>query len=70
MKRVIVAEEETKKSPVNRGNGGGNSGCMYMCGLCKKNTTIFEKDIIMCKECGHRILYKQRSQKAIEYLAR
>ena len=44
--------------------------CLYQCGLCKKTIKLLEKELIMCKDCGHRILYKQRSNKCIEYLAR
>ncbi len=42
----------------------------YDCGSCSEPVSLNNKDAIMCKKCGHRILYKQRLDKRVEYLAR
>lgn len=42
----------------------------YECGLCKSKIVIHERDPIKCKNCGYRILYKLRSKRPSEYLAR
>ncbi len=43
---------------------------LYDCGLCKASVKLVTKETIMCKECGYRILFKQRINKYVEYLAR
>jgi DNA-directed RNA polymerase subunit RPC12/RpoP len=42
----------------------------YECGLCKSKVKINQQDPVRCKECGYRILYKLRSKRPSEYLAR
>lgn len=42
----------------------------YKCGLCKSKVKISQQDPVRCKECGYRILYKLRSKRPSEYLAR
>jgi DNA-directed RNA polymerase subunit RPC12/RpoP len=43
----------------------------YNCGHCSRpvKLKVVNKETILCKECGHRILYKQRIG-TVEYLAR
>ena len=43
---------------------------VYECGLCKSKVSINQHDPVRCKECGYRILYKLRSERPSEYLAR
>ena len=45
------------------------NSCLYICGLCKNEVTINSQNIV-CVKCGFRILYKKRTSKSIEYLAR
>jgi len=42
---------------------------LYICGQCKKEVTINSHNIV-CAFCGYRVLYKKRTNKSIEYLAR
>nr|CAG4718586.1 unnamed protein product [Naegleria fowleri] len=36
----------------------------YVCGHCAKLNTIKQDDVIRCRECGYRILYKQRTTRS------
>ena len=52
------------------GNSNNNqNNCLYICGLCKQEVHIDSPNIV-CQKCGYRILYKKRTDKCIEYLAR
>ena len=35
----------------------------YMCGDCNAKVQLKKGDPIRCKECGHRILYKERTKR-------
>jgi len=43
---------------------------VYLCSVCNSNVKLNDKDTIICNECGSRILYKKRTKKKIEFLAR
>lgn len=48
--------------------GGGmmdkqSSAMKYLCADCGKGVTINKGDPIRCKECGFRILYKERTKR-------
>jgi DNA-directed RNA polymerase subunit RPC12/RpoP len=43
---------------------------VYMCGSCKQDVYICEKDPIMCKKCGYRIVYKKRKTTPLVYSGR
>lgn len=51
------------------GGGGGSlidkqsSAMRYLCADCGKGVTINKGDPIRCKECGFRILYKERTKR-------
>ena len=36
----------------------------YICGSCGLENYLKPKDVIRCKECGHRIFYKKRTTKS------
>jgi DNA-directed RNA polymerase I, II, and III subunit RPABC4 len=42
----------------------------YICGDCGAETTIKAGDVIRCRECGYRILYKKRTKRIVQYEAR
>ena len=35
----------------------------YMCGECASKVQLKKGDPIRCKECGHRVLYKERTKR-------
>ena len=48
------------------GGGGGDrvsSAMKYLCADCGKGVTLNKGDPIRCKECGFRILYKERTKR-------
>ncbi len=50
------------------GGSGGASGVItvtYVCGECTRLSDLSRGDPIRCKECGHRILYKQRTKRLV-----
>lgn len=42
----------------------------YECGDCSSEVILKPEDPIRCQECGYRILYKQRTKRATQYIAR
>jgi DNA-directed RNA polymerase I, II, and III subunit RPABC4 len=35
----------------------------YLCGDCDNKVTLKRGDPIRCKECGYRVLYKERTNR-------
>ncbi|KAK1553084.1 hypothetical protein Q3G72_028544 [Acer saccharum] len=42
----------------------------YICGDCGMENTLKSGDVIQCRECGYRILYKKRTRRIVQYEAR
>lgn len=42
----------------------------YICGDCGAENTLRSGDVIRCRECGYRILYKKRTKRVVQYEAR
>ena len=42
----------------------------YICGDCGAENTIKAGDVIRCRDCGYRILYKKRTKRVVQYEAR
>ncbi|XP_065851509.1 DNA-directed RNA polymerases II, IV and V subunit 12 [Euphorbia lathyris] len=42
----------------------------YICGDCGMENTLKTGDVIQCRECGYRILYKKRTRRIVQYEAR
>ncbi|KAL6871471.1 hypothetical protein ACP4OV_014300 [Aristida adscensionis] len=42
----------------------------YLCGDCGAENTLKPGDVIQCRECGYRILYKKRTRRIVQYEAR
>ncbi|KAK4801204.1 hypothetical protein SAY86_021691 [Trapa natans] len=38
----------------------------YICGDCGMENTLKPGDVIQCRECGYRILYKKRTRRTAE----
>ncbi|GBC04477.1 hypothetical protein RclHR1_00570033 [Rhizophagus clarus] len=43
---------------------------LYNCADCGAENEIRPKEPLRCKECGHRIMYKQRTKKMVQFEAR
>jgi DNA-directed RNA polymerase I, II, and III subunit RPABC4 len=50
-------EKESKKMPG------------YICGQCHYVNTLRAREAIRCRECGYRILYKERMRRPLVYSA-
>jgi DNA-directed RNA polymerase I, II, and III subunit RPABC4 len=35
----------------------------YLCGDCNSKVTLKKGDPIRCRDCGHRVLYKERTKR-------
>ncbi|GFZ49010.1 hypothetical protein JCM24511_06759 [Saitozyma sp. JCM 24511] len=42
----------------------------YICGDCGAKTPMKNTEQIRCKECGHRVLYKPRTHRIVQFEAR
>ena len=42
----------------------------YLCGDCDAKVYLKRGDPIRCKECGYRVLYKERTNKMVQFEAR
>ena len=49
-------------------------GCLlhqaYICGNCGSEVAIKPGDVIQCRDCGYRILYKKRTKRVVQFEAR
>ncbi|KAL1958628.1 hypothetical protein VTO42DRAFT_4225 [Malbranchea cinnamomea] len=43
---------------------------VYVCGDCSARVQMKRSDPIRCKECGHRVLYKERTRRMVQFQAR
>ncbi|KAH7903779.1 DNA-directed RNA polymerase I [Hygrophoropsis aurantiaca] len=58
--------------------GGGGGGFMpqprqemeYICADCGAKNEIKSREPIRCRECGHRIMYKKRTKRMVQFEAR
>lgn len=41
----------------------GGALTQYLCGDCASKVQLKKGDPIRCKECGHRVLYKERTKR-------
>ncbi|WFD31862.1 DNA-directed RNA polymerase core subunit rpc10 [Malassezia sp. CBS 17886] len=53
---------------VARGYGG--NAVNYICADCSAVNEIRPREPIRCRECGHRIMYKQRTKRMLHFVAR
>jgi len=70
------------QQPGTSGNAmGGSGGAAYMaqqqrqdmeylCADCGAKNEIRPREPIRCRECGHRIMYKKRTSRMVQFEAR
>jgi len=49
---------------------GDGPAINYLCGDCNSKIPLKKGDPIRCKECGHRVLYKERTKRMVQFEAR
>ncbi|OAL50536.1 hypothetical protein IQ07DRAFT_587194 [Pyrenochaeta sp. DS3sAY3a] len=42
----------------------------YKCGDCDQDVPLKRGEPIRCRNCGHRVLYKQRTNRMVQFEAR
>lgn len=42
----------------------------YRCGECNSIVQLRRQDVVRCHECGHRVLYKERTKRCVFRLLR
>ncbi|KAI2611934.1 DNA directed RNA polymerase [Hypoxylon sp. NC1633] len=52
------------------GSAAGGATMHYICGDCGTKFPLKRNDPIRCKECGCRILYKERTKRMVQFEAR
>lgn len=61
-------------SAFSSGTAAGDSSSgpttQYLCGECNSKVSLARGDAIRCKECGHRVLYKERTKRMVQFEAR
>lgn len=45
-------------------------GVKYNCAQCAASFSLSKSDTIRCKECGHRVIYKARTKRMVQFEAR
>ncbi|KAL7282119.1 hypothetical protein PYCCODRAFT_1470439 [Trametes coccinea BRFM310] len=60
----------------NYGSNPGQQGLQqsremeYLCADCGAKNEIRSREPIRCRECGHRIMYKKRTNRMVQFEAR
>lgn len=45
-------------------------GVKYICAYCAATFTLGKNEAIRCKDCGHRVIYKARTKRMVQFEAR
>ncbi|KAK6204477.1 DNA-directed RNA polymerases I [Scheffersomyces amazonensis] len=45
-------------------------GVKYNCAQCASSFSLGKNDAIRCKDCGHRVIYKARTRRMVQFEAR
>eukprot|EP00967_Tisochrysis_lutea_P040720 scaffold48968_cov19-Tisochrysis_lutea.AAC.4 len=65
----VLAASAYRDLPLMSGQGqymGASAGVPYTCGSCGAEVAIKSGDVIQCRECGYRILYKKRTKRVVQ----
>lgn len=46
---------------------GRSHGVAYVCANCREHFTLAKGEPVRCKDCGHRVLYKERTRRTSKY---
>ncbi|KAF7845819.1 hypothetical protein BT93_L0456 [Corymbia citriodora subsp. variegata] len=73
-----MANRESYTYPSNSGFGNdamqgvSSAGVTvsYICGECASKVALSKNDPIRCSSCGHRVLYKERTKRMVQFEAR
>lgn len=51
-------------------SSGGDKPVQYICGECAKKVLLKRDSPIRCDDCGFRVLYKERTNRMVQFEAR
>jgi len=67
------SSQQTNQQPYSafvagRAAGDSSSGpvTQYVCGECNSKVQLAQGDVIRCSNCGHRVLYKERTKRYVQ----
>ena len=52
------------------GTADDSTPVSYLCGDCGHEMQLKQSDVIRCRNCGYRILYKKRTKRIVQFEAR
>ena len=58
-----VTTSYTTSYGIQAGESSAGPQVQYICGECNHKVSLGRGDAIRCKECGHRVLYKERTKR-------
>lgn len=60
-----TTQQSSSGTAFNTAAGADDAGptSQYLCGECNQKVLLKKGDPIRCKECGHRVLYKERTKR-------
>ncbi|EED24253.1 metallothionein-I gene transcription activator [Talaromyces stipitatus ATCC 10500] len=69
---------DNNQTAFGNGGGAGSYGAAqpqvqsvrYICGECDAKFSLPHNATLRCTECGHRILYKERTKRIVQFEAR
>jgi len=66
------APQQNRSAGTNYGNyqARQRSDVQYLCADCGVENEIKPREPIRCKACGHRIMYKKRTSRMVQFEAR
>jgi DNA-directed RNA polymerase I, II, and III subunit RPABC4 len=50
-----------------QGNTAVTTYITYLCGYCGRECPLKPKDVIRCRSCGHRVMFKKRTNRSMWY---
>ncbi|KAL1879674.1 hypothetical protein VTK73DRAFT_6849 [Phialemonium thermophilum] len=70
--QVPTAGTQSFGVPIGRDFGSSTDGpaMHYICSDCAFKMSLRKNDPIRCKECGGRVLYKERTKRMVQFEAR
>ena len=66
---LLVGSSQTTTTGTTAGSAfrtavdDGGPTTQYLCGECNQKVQLKKGDPIRCKDCGHRVLYKERTKR-------
>ena len=55
---------------VTQPHDSNDPGVTYRCGECALPVKLYKGDTIRCSHCGHRVMYKERTRRMVQFEAR